>query len=375
MSFSLFSRSHQAFLLFNSVLVATCNPIAPQEVELERRSVLPLTVHTIYEGAVPTWHENLAVRSNGQLLVTRLDTPILEQIDPTGKLAPAIVNTFPSTYAGCLGITETTPDVFYVVAAAPFDGNFVKTSGNSSVFKVDMTKFAVNSAGVVTKNATITKVTDLPTAGFLNGMTTIDAAAGLLYIADSYNGWIYRLNVHTGVYSIMINDAKMKYLPGSITNLGINGVKIRGPYLYWSNSGNPIFTRIPINKVGAAIGPSEVVASVRQVDDFVFRADGTAWMAQNQIQSLSVIENGQATLVAGNNYSTILAGVTAGQFGRTSATRNILYLTTNGGMLFLSVFCLRMRLTLTCVIGLAIPVNETVIVGGKVAYIDTSVYT
>ena len=66
----------------------------------------------------------------------------------------------------------------------------------------------------------------------------------------------------------------MKYLLGSITNLGINGVKIRRPYLYWSNTGNPIFTKIRINAVGEPTGPSEVLASVRQVDNFVFRADG-----------------------------------------------------------------------------------------------------
>jgi hypothetical protein len=351
---SLITWGLQAFILFNSVHVVTSTPISERDAEIETKSVLPLTVNTIYQGTVPSSHENLAVRANGQLMVTRLDTPILEQIDPTGKLPPVIINTFPSTYAGLLGITETTADIFYVVVAAPFNSKLIKTSGNSSIFKVDMTKFAVSSAGIITTNATITKVVDMPTAGFLNGMTTLDATAGLVLIADSYNGWVYRLNVNTAAYNVIINDAKMKYPPGSTINIGINGIKIRGSYLYWSNTENPIFSRIPINSVGAATGPAQVIASVNSVDDFVFRADGTAWMAQDQIQSLSVIEDGQTTLVAGNNYSTILAGVTAGEFGRTAATCKILYLTTNGG--------------------LAVPVNGTIIVGGKVAYIDTSVY-
>lgn len=77
-------------------------------------------------------------------------------------------------------------------------------------------------------------------------------------------------------------------------------------------------------------------------------------MAQNQIESLSVVRNEAMTLVAGNSNSTLLAGVTAGQFGRLSSDCNILYLTTNGG--------------------LAIPVNGSIIVGGKIASIDTSVY-
>jgi hypothetical protein len=53
-----------------------------------------------------------------------------------------------------------------------------------------------------------------------------------------------------------------------------------------------MFTRIPINSVGAATGAAQVVADIRQVDDFIFREDGTAWICQNQIQSLSVVNNG-----------------------------------------------------------------------------------
>jgi hypothetical protein len=324
----------QALVFLSSITPSTPSPVVQSGGYLEiRSSVLPLTVNTIYEASVPTWHENLAVRTNGQLLVTRLDTAILELIDPAAtNTTPIIINNFGSAYAGCLGITELGSDVFYVVAAAPFGSNFVKTSGTSSVFKIDMNTFAVDANGNVMGGATITKVADLPTAGFLNGMTTLNENTGLVVIADSLNGTVYTLNVNTGTYEVTIDDAKMKALSTAITPLGINGVKIRNGYLYFSNTGNPIFSRIPISSTtGCATGSSSVVASILQVDDFVFRADGTAWMSQNQIQSESVVVNGVTTLVAGNNFSTTLAGVTAGQFGRSKATANILYLTTNGG--------------------------------------------
>ncbi|KAL5312859.1 hypothetical protein ACEPPN_019285 [Leptodophora sp. 'Broadleaf-Isolate-01'] len=350
-----------ASVLRTLILLASITPGAPSPVaqsssgRLESRTnVLPLTVNTIYQADVPTWHENLAVRANGQLLVTRMDGPILELIDPAAtSKTPIIINNFGSAYAGCLGITELGSDIFYVVAAAPFGSDFVKTSGNSSVFKVDLNTFAADSNGVVVGNPIITKIADLPTAGFLNGMTTLNVDAGLVVIADSLNGTLYTLNVKTGTYNVTIDDAKMKALSTAITPLGINGVKIRNGCLYFSNTGNPIFSRIPISSTtGAATGSSSVVATVLQSDDFVFRADGTAWFSQNQIQCESVVKNGMTTLVAGNSYSTTLAGVTAGQFGRSKATANILYLTTNGG--------------------LAVPVNGSVIVPGKVAYIDTS---
>ena len=324
----------RALILLSSVAPGAPSPVAQSNGYLESRSnVLPLAVNTIYEATVPTWHENLAVRANGQLLVTRLDAPILELIDPAAtNTTPIIINNFGSAYAGCLGITELGSDVFYVVAAAPFGSDFIKTSGNSSVFKVNMNTFTADSNGDVLGGATITKVADLPTAGFLNGMTTLNVNAGLVVIADSLNGTVYTLDVNTGSYKVTIDDAKMKALSTAITPLGINGVKIRNGYLYFTNTGNPIFSRIPISSTtGCATGSSSVVASVLQADDFVFRADGTAWISQNQIQSESVVKNGVTTLVAGNNYSTILAGVTAGQFGRSTATANILYLTTNGG--------------------------------------------
>ncbi|KAF8853416.1 hypothetical protein BDZ45DRAFT_79611 [Acephala macrosclerotiorum] len=340
-----------AFLILNSVHLVASTQLTKQTTNLDSRSTLPLTVHTIYEGEVPTWYENLAVRSNGQLLVTRLDTPLLELVDPTSTLPPVLLHSFTSIYAGCLGITETSTDIFYMVAQAPFDSNFVKSSGSSSVFKVDLTSYSEDG---VTANAIVTKVTDIPEADFLNGMTTLDAHAGLVLIADSYNGWVYRLDVNTGNYSVVIDDPKMKYLPGSITNLGINGIKIRDGYLYWTNTGSPNFSRIQINSLGEPIGNSTVVATVHNADDFVFAKDGIAWIAQNQIESLSVVENGMTTLVAGNPNSTVLAGVTAGEFGRVKGTEEILYLTTNGG--------------------LAVPVNGSVVVGGKIAYVDTSMF-
>ncbi|KAG9240430.1 hypothetical protein BJ878DRAFT_526185 [Calycina marina] len=341
--------------IFASALVLlAANPVISCPVSVNNRDVLPLVVNTVYQFDNTTWNENLAVRENGKLLVTRLDTPILMQVDPTNAVAPVTVANFSSEYAGLLGITETLTDIFYVVAAAPFDDDFVKTSGVISVFKVDMNTFNLNDSGAITSAAEVTKVADISTAGFLNGMTTLNDVLGYVLIADSYNGVVYRLDVYTGNYTIIIDDDNMKYLSDSITNLGVNGLKIRDSYLYWSNSGNPIFCRIPINDLGEATGASEVVAAVDSADDFVFRADGTAWMAQNQIESLSVVKDGVTTLVAGNSYSTILAGVTAGAFGRLSTDSNILYLTTNGG--------------------LAIPVNGTIVVGGEIASIDTSVY-
>lgn len=319
-----------------------------QDADVISRDVLPLTVNVLHQAEMPTWYENLAVRSNGQLVVTRLvslllrllprlsihvltrrqDTPAVELFDPKGMLPPITIVNFTSVYKGCLGITETTQDIFYVVAVAPYDSNFVKTSGNTTIFRIDLATFDFDLNGTVTSNATVTKIVDIPDAGFLNGMTTLSDSA--VFIADASNGWVYLLDVTTGVYTVIVNDPNMKYLPDAASKLGINGVKVRDGYLYWSNTGNPVFCRIPILENGQISGPSEIVANIPRVDDFVFRADGTAWMSQNQLQMEAVIVGDGYETVAGMNTSTLMAGVTAGAFGRSEATSQILYLTSKG---------------------------------------------
>lgn len=75
------------------------------------------TLRTVYQFPNPTWVENLAVRSNGHLLLTLLSTPDLYQLDPnSGSTAGAkLVYHFPE-YTGLCGIVEIENDVFAVVA-------------------------------------------------------------------------------------------------------------------------------------------------------------------------------------------------------------------------------------------------------------------
>jgi hypothetical protein len=69
-----------------------------------------------------TWVENLAVRSNGQVLVTLLTTPELVLVDPFNDGKQVVVHQFPNV-VGLTGIAEIAEDVFAVAS-----GNFsVKT--------------------------------------------------------------------------------------------------------------------------------------------------------------------------------------------------------------------------------------------------------
>ncbi|KAJ5777957.1 hypothetical protein N7520_001203 [Penicillium odoratum] len=314
-------------------------------------------VNVLYSFGSGTWAENLAVRANGQILVSRLDTPEVLQLDLKGIKDPITVASWDSaTYMGCLGISETTTDLFYVVTSGFVNSDFVLTSGVNSIWEIDMSTFSVSEhTGKVVSNATVSKLVDVETSDFLNGLTTL--SDDLILVADAYNGWVYRVDTNTGVYSIAINDEIMRFdsISNPPTNIGVNGIKLHDGYLYWSNTAVGTLNRIAITSRGAAVGESEVVVSnVPKADDFIFKSDGVAFIAQNQMDELSVLYPGQskANVIAGSNISTILAGVSAGKFGRLPSDEHILYLTTSGAE--------------------GLPINGTVTVPATLSWIDTS---
>ncbi|PSR99132.1 hypothetical protein BD289DRAFT_361554 [Coniella lustricola] len=323
-------------------------------------SYYPLDVHVLHTFSDPTWLENLAIRGNGELLTTQLaPSPALYQVNRlTGE--PTTVATWDADeWKGALGIAETATDIFYVILSAFIDDDFVKTSGTNSIFEVDMTTFALASDGVsVETNATVTHLVDIPEADFLNGMATLDDEH--IFVGDVYSGVVYVIDVTTGDYQVAGNDTLMKYsVDGSVasTNLGSNGLKVRDGYLYWTNTARGFLARAPFGSDGVLTAAGEIVATnLAKADDFQFASDGTAFIAQNQEDTLSAawgVEDGTAVVaeaLAGSNISTILAGVTSPKFGRTSTDCNRLYLSTSGA--------------------LGLPINGTVTVAGTISYVD-----
>ncbi|RDW75350.1 hypothetical protein BP6252_06492 [Coleophoma cylindrospora] len=344
---------YTTFLTTSLVLLSAISPAVSSPTVRPRTPSFPLDVTILQSFGQYTWCENLAIRSNGQILTTRLDTPEIIQVDPLNETSPITVYSWnASEYKGILGITETVNDVFYVAASAMIDDYFVKTSGTPAIYQVNMTTFAVE-AGEITSAATVTKLTDIPEADFLNGMTTLNNTTVL--VADVYNGWVYGVNTATGAYSIYYQDEKMQLPANPSTNLSVNGLKISDSYLYWTNTAVGSLNRIEIDSTGATVGTSEVVAAnVPKADDFVIKSDGAIFVAQNQMDELSYLAVGAsaAVVAAGSNISTTLAGVTAGHFGRSGWDANRLYLSTSGG--------------------LALAINGSITVPGTISYVDTT---
>lgn len=290
---------------------------------------LPLPVQIIHEFPHNTWVENLAVRSNGKVLVTLVTSPDLYQIDPFApNSAPILVHHF-SDYVSLSGITETTTDIFYVVCSKTSSTTKPIPTDAYDIYEVDVRHGASNA--IVTKNANV------PNARFLNGMTTLRAYEGIILIADSFAGLLYRLNTHTKQVAIAIDDPTMKTPPTSKTPFGINGVKIRDGFLYFTNTAQGSLVKIPISSIdGTATGPAVVLTTNAKGDDFILDRAGDAFIAENSLNNLAFLgyQGGNVTVLTGAPLTdpTVLAGPTACAFGRRHGDRRSLYITTTGGI-------------------------------------------
>lgn len=200
------------------------------------------------------------------------------------------------------------------------------------------------------------KIADIPEAIFLNGMTRLYSSGSIL-VADSGAGVVYRVDTSTGKYTAVIDDPLMKPVATSeYSQLGINGVHIRDNALYFTSSIQGVLARVPISVNGSAEGPAVAIVNNTStvMDDFTFDTAGNALVTTDIHNTLDKIitsgsRMGNVSVVVGNLNSAILAGATAAQFGRTLVDKDVLYVTTNGG--------------------LAVPVNGTYTEGGKVVVI------
>lgn len=314
--------------------------------------LLPLTTallptRQIYQFPLGTWVENLAVRPTGTILATILTAPDLYLIDPFSNPPTAtLIHTF-TTALWVAGITETTPDTFYVVVAnGTIPKDIPPAPGSNRLFKVH---FPTPDA----QQPDVSLAATLADAVTLNGLTTLNAATVLS--ADSTKGVVWATNVFTGVSRVVISDPLMASVEGK---LGVNGLKVYNDCtLFFTNSAQNIFAKIAIDPLnGTPVGsPATIVATAApgtSFDDFALDVFGRAFLATAAGNTVvEVKKNGRQLVLAGDLNSTQIAEPTGVRFGRTGADRGVLYVSTAGG--------------------LAAPVDGTERMGGQVVAVDT----
>ncbi|KAK5681246.1 hypothetical protein LTS10_007008 [Elasticomyces elasticus] len=297
------------------------------------------TVETVYQFKNESWVENIAVRGNGKVLVTLITAPEVWEIDPTTHTAELIYS-FPDAIAAT-GITEVTDDVFAVAIGNWSLETAAGTKGSWSIWTIDY-----RSRQTWSKHhnpPSIIKVTDIPEAVFLNGLTALPALPDTVLAGDSELGLVNRVNTHTGAHSVAIQDSAFAANTTTAALLGINGIHVRDGYLYFTNSfsASLVYGRIPISDNGSATGLVQTIVATPpyptnigyHADDFALDENGNAWITTDASSTLvKATPGGNVTTIEGGLQAAVVAGCTSAAFGRTRGKRATLYITTNGGL-------------------------------------------
>ncbi|KAI0173217.1 hypothetical protein GGR52DRAFT_542300 [Hypoxylon sp. FL1284] len=315
-----------------------------------QQTSLPLPSRIVTQAvANGTYIENIAVRANGDLLVTLLQpsASVYTVREPfSHSPSVSLVHTFEGAN-GLTGISETSPDTF-VVAAALYPGLAAPYQNTSTLWEMKLS---------CTGEATARKIVHIPEAKLLNGIVTIPSYRGAVLVGDSLSGVLYRVDVATGRYDVVLDIPELKPIPGGPFDLGVNGVKIHAGYLYWSNTDRDLIYRFPIDRLGYPMQGAKVetIATVKHasyVDDFAIDRQGNIWAATDFDNMLIKIgTDGRDTVVLGSPTELTVAGDTSAAFGRNPLDKHILYVTTSGAP--------------------AVPVNGTVSEPGKIVAVDT----
>ncbi|KAJ1325393.1 SMP-30/gluconolactonase/LRE family protein [Microdochium nivale] len=298
-----------------------------------------------------TFLENLAFRSNGDMLVTQnINSPGLYIVkQPWASDAELTLLHRFADADGALGTVQIAPDHF-VVATSKWNG-ITPVAGSETLQYIKLhPDGSVADTGLVGR---------YPAAGLLNGAIPLGDCHGSILVADSVVGVVYKINPLSGAQQVAVDVPEMKASdPDAALQLGVNGIKMYAGHLYWSNSNTRKIHRVAINKKtgsspdGAVVDTVASFPEIQIIDDFAIDPrEGTIYVAamfDNEI--LLVRPDGSVAVVLGNPGEFTVAGPTALAFGVTDSDRHILYATTNGAMVA--------------------PVNGTVIEPGKVVAID-----
>lgn len=297
----------------------------------------------IKEFPLGTWLENLVIRqSDGNALATFLSAPEVYLVSTDNSFDPIVVASFPGNL-GCLGIVELGLDVFYIIAGDWSPYTDLSTPGTYSLWEIDLHNV------VDPRYAKTSKIADLPQSGFLNGMTVLNPVEGTLLLADSYYSAVWSVNVRSGEVRVAINDTTtMSPTPNAPIPLGINSLHILGNTLYFANSNQASFNRVPIDlHSGAATGPVTTLLRTDSIapDDFTIDFRGNVWLTNDVLGQLDLLPGAALPGAPTTDFKVVsgtgdqrnkLLGPTAAQFGtkREDLGRGSLYVVTNGGPAF-----------------------------------------
>ena len=317
----------------------------------------PLPYTTIATFPPGTFLENIAVRSNGHILVSDMLSGTIHHLDPHAPNPQSTItkiHSFPlppaaetasiedqhvsSDYGtGMTGeaiIEDPRPgksDIFYT-----FSGQHGRP-GTWAVYALDMRSF---SPSYDSPQTPVCKIAAVPHAVWLNGGTFLPGTSKLL-MAESALGQLVRCDVDTGAISIWLDDPLLGKMTDRPPYPAANGVQYFRGRVFVTNSDRGLLLCAKVGEDGEYVPDSlAVLAEGLLGDDLAFDSEGAAYIATNPHQTvlkLAAVGEGasesERLIILGNKEQAETAGPTAVAFGRTERDSTALYVVTTGGLI------------------------------------------
>ncbi|KJZ75229.1 hypothetical protein HIM_05423 [Hirsutella minnesotensis 3608] len=248
-----------------------------------------------------TFIENLTVLPDGTLLLTTLSSARLLTLDPSiSRPIPRLVADIPDA-TGLTGIAHLGSGLYAISGGRHTEFRFDRGSMNIYIVSLDAGSGAVMD------------VIPVPNTFMMNGLASVPSQPHILLSADSIEGRILRINTITRQVDVAIADEALAPRDSRTFPLGVNGLRIRNDYLYFTNSGRGTFARIRITTDGSRAGPTETLAVLSSpangsyaYDDFTFDSIGNAYLTLHPSAVNEVTTGGlQYTFAGGGSDRTI----------------------------------------------------------------------
>jgi hypothetical protein len=263
--------------------------------------------------------ENSALRPNGHLLLTTFDQGRLYTLNPLSH-APQVelVASLPGATALC-GIAAIADDKFAIVGGVRGHYHY----NNETVYTVN---FSADAA-----NPSIRAIARIPNASMLNGLSSMPQQPHIILLGDSRLGALFRVDTITGESKLAFENDLLAAPANASLPIGVNGLKVVGEYVLFTNSARNIFGRIRVSADGLRFGDVEVVArldsSSYDWDDFIVDSAGVAYVAQPDNAIAKIMPNGTRSIIAGGGNSEKIQGPTSVQLAEGGRS---IYVTTRG---------------------------------------------
>lgn len=249
-----------------------------------------------------TFIENLHVLPNGELLLSTMDNEgLLYTLDPKDATPEPKQVVAPRSFGNTTGLSGIVPlgDDVYAVSGG-LHTSFAFENDSMHVYMVDLRKGAVVDS------------IHVPGTTTMNGMAAVPRKPWKLLSGDSVGGRVLRIDTRTREVDVAIEDAAIgpadKNSSWGLPPIGINGLRTRGDYLYYTNSGLGTFGRVRIDEDGNKDGEFEILATTASdagiYDDFTFDSQGNVYVALHSTAVAKISPDGTQTIFAGGGNST-----------------------------------------------------------------------